>query len=125
MRVAFELVIIENVYPELDCGHCPVKRELSDFFEVWADLFKEGHDVLAAVLKSRERGGSGWSEAPMRCWLDWELSILDWNLLAFVRRMIRLRKEHPAFRRRRFSQGRELRARTLRTSPGSPPKAVR
>jgi isoamylase len=42
-------------------------------------------------------------------WLDWEFSILDRNFLAFVRRMIRLRKEHPAFRRRRFFQGRELR----------------
>jgi glycogen operon protein len=42
-------------------------------------------------------------------WLDWELSILDRNFLAFVRRMIRLRKEHPVFRRRRFFQGRELR----------------
>ena len=44
-------------------------------------------------------------------WLDWELSTLDRNFLAFVRRMIRLRKEHPAFRRRSFFQGRELRAR--------------
>jgi isoamylase len=42
-------------------------------------------------------------------WLDWELSTLDRNFLAFVRRMIRLRKEHPAFRRRRFFQGRKLR----------------
>jgi glycogen operon protein len=42
-------------------------------------------------------------------WLDWELSTLDRNFLAFVRRMIRLRKEHPAFRRRSFFQGRELR----------------
>ncbi|MCD6054540.1 MAG: hypothetical protein K0Q96_1732, partial [Rubrobacteraceae bacterium] len=28
MRVAFEPVIIENVYPELDCGRYPVKREV-------------------------------------------------------------------------------------------------
>ncbi|HKH40178.1 MAG TPA: maltotransferase domain-containing protein, partial [Rubrobacter sp.] len=66
MRVAFEPVIIENVYPELDCGRYPVKREVDDSFEVWADLFKEGHDVLAAVLKYREKGVSGWSETPMR-----------------------------------------------------------
>jgi glycogen operon protein len=42
-------------------------------------------------------------------WLDWELSTLDRNFLAFVRRMIRLRKDHAVFRRRRFFQGRELR----------------
>jgi starch synthase (maltosyl-transferring) len=66
VRVAFEPVIIENVYPELDCGRYPVKRVVGDSFEVWADLFKEGHDVLAAVLKYREKGVSGWSETPMR-----------------------------------------------------------
>jgi glycogen operon protein len=42
-------------------------------------------------------------------WLDWNLSSPDRNFFSFVRRMIRLRKEHPAFRRRRFFQGRELR----------------
>jgi isoamylase len=42
-------------------------------------------------------------------WLDWNLSSPDRNFLSFVRRMIRLRKEHPAFRRQRFFQGRELR----------------
>jgi isoamylase len=42
-------------------------------------------------------------------WLDWDLSTLDGHFLAFVRRMIRLRKEHPLFRRRRFFQGRQLR----------------
>jgi isoamylase len=42
-------------------------------------------------------------------WLDWSLSSPDKNFLAFVRRMIRLRAEHPVFRRRSFFQGRELR----------------
>jgi isoamylase len=42
-------------------------------------------------------------------WLDWNLSSPDRNFLSFVRSMIRLRKEHPAFRRQRFFQGRELR----------------
>ncbi len=41
-------------------------------------------------------------------WVDWDLSRVDRNLLAFVRRMIRVRKEHPAFRRRRFFQGRRI-----------------
>jgi starch synthase (maltosyl-transferring) len=66
VRGTVEPVIIENVYPELDCGRYPVKREVGDRFEVWADIFKEGHDVLAAVLKYREKGAGGWSEAPMR-----------------------------------------------------------
>jgi starch synthase (maltosyl-transferring) len=59
-------VIIENVYPELDCGRYPVKREVGDRFEVWADVFKEGHDVLAVVLRYREQSARGWYERPMR-----------------------------------------------------------
>jgi starch synthase (maltosyl-transferring) len=57
-------VIIENVYPELDCGRYSVKREVGDRFEVWADIFKEGHDALAAVLRCRRvvRG----AHAPLR-----------------------------------------------------------
>jgi isoamylase len=41
-------------------------------------------------------------------WLDWNLSPPDRNFLAFVRRMIRIRKEHPVFHRRRFFQGRRI-----------------
>jgi starch synthase (maltosyl-transferring) len=63
---AFRPVIIGNVYPELDCGRYPVKREVGDRLEVWVDLFEEGHDTLAALLKYREKGAPGWSETPMR-----------------------------------------------------------
>lgn len=62
----FESVVVEGVYPELDCGRYPVKREVGDKLEVWADILKEGHDTIAAVVKYREKGASGWSEAPMQ-----------------------------------------------------------
>jgi isoamylase len=42
-------------------------------------------------------------------WLDWELDERRRDLLEFARRAIRLRKEHPALRRRRFFQGIEIR----------------
>ena len=58
-------VIIEGVYPELDCGRYAVKREVGDVLQVRADIFKEGHDVLAAVLKHREKGADLWAETPM------------------------------------------------------------
>src|SRR5690606_17468124 len=54
-----------NVHPEIDDGRYPVKREVGDFLEVTADIFKEGHDILAAVLKYREKGTAQWSEVPM------------------------------------------------------------
>ena len=41
-------------------------------------------------------------------WVDWDLSQADRSFLAFVRRMIRIRKEHPAFKRRNFFQGRKI-----------------
>jgi starch synthase (maltosyl-transferring) len=34
LQRAFRPVITENVYPELDCGSYPVKREVGDRFEV-------------------------------------------------------------------------------------------
>jgi starch synthase (maltosyl-transferring) len=44
-------ILIENVYPEIDGGRYPAKRIVGDTVEVWADLFRDGHDKLAAVLK--------------------------------------------------------------------------
>jgi isoamylase len=41
-------------------------------------------------------------------WLSWVLLPEDRNLLAFVQRMINLRKRHPVFRRKRFFQGRPI-----------------
>ncbi len=58
-------VVIENVRPEIECGRYPVKREVGDRMEVRADIFKDGHDVLSAVLKHREKGARRWTETPM------------------------------------------------------------
>ena len=66
MRKGFQPVVIEDVYPEVDCGRYPVKREVGDRLVVWADVFKEGHDIIAAVLKYRAKGAEAWFEAPMR-----------------------------------------------------------
>jgi isoamylase len=41
-------------------------------------------------------------------WLNWNVQPQDRDLLAFVQRMINLRKRHPVFRRRRFFQGRPI-----------------
>ena len=58
-------VVIQNVWPEIDHGRYPVKREVGDRLEVWADIFKEGHDKIAAVLKFRRRDEPEWRETPM------------------------------------------------------------
>jgi len=59
-------IIIEHVTPEVDCGRYPVKREVGDVFVVSADIFKDGHDKLAAFLKYRRCDDSDWSEVEMR-----------------------------------------------------------
>ncbi|WP_455205270.1 glycogen debranching protein GlgX [Kaarinaea lacus] len=41
-------------------------------------------------------------------WINWELSKEDLELVEFVRHVINLRKQHPAFRRRYFFQGRDI-----------------
>ena len=57
-------IAIEDVYPELDGGRYPVKRIEGDTFEVWADLFRDGHDKLRAVVSYRHEDGA-WREAPL------------------------------------------------------------
>jgi starch synthase (maltosyl-transferring) len=61
-----QTVVIENVAPAVDGGRYPVKREVGDRLEVSADVFKEGHDVLAVFLKYRRTDEAAWRETPMR-----------------------------------------------------------
>src|SRR5215216_4700722 len=59
-------VIIERVRPEIDAGRYPVKRVQGDILEVTADIFKDGHDKIAAVVKYRRQDEDDWREAEMR-----------------------------------------------------------
>ena len=59
-------ITIQNVHPELDAGRHPVKREVGDFLDVWAEIYKDGHDKIAAALRIRPRDTEIWDEVPMR-----------------------------------------------------------
>ena len=63
-------VFIEGVRPELDAGRYAVKRVAGDSLTVRADVFKEGHDVLVAVVRWRQvtpkDQQTDWQEVPMR-----------------------------------------------------------
>jgi starch synthase (maltosyl-transferring) len=59
-------LVIEDVYPDLDCGRYAVKREVGDVIEIFADIFKEGHDAIAAAVRYRHEDDAEWREAPMR-----------------------------------------------------------
>jgi starch synthase (maltosyl-transferring) len=65
MTWKFPSVVIENLQPLLDGGHYPIKRILGEDLGVEADIFKDGHDVVAAVLKWRVTGKRAWRETPM------------------------------------------------------------
>ena len=56
---------IQNVRPQIDCGRYPVKATQGDRIEVTADIFKDGHDVLRAVVRSRPVGARTWHERPL------------------------------------------------------------
>ncbi|HEX3034746.1 MAG TPA: alpha-1,4-glucan--maltose-1-phosphate maltosyltransferase [Thermodesulfobacteriota bacterium] len=58
-------VVIENVSPEIDCGHFPIKRVVGEKVVVEADIFTDGHDSVSAILLYREEGGDKWKETPM------------------------------------------------------------
>lgn len=58
-------VVIDNFYPCLEGGRYPVKRVVGELLEVWADVFKDGHDVISAVLKWRREGQQRWAEVVM------------------------------------------------------------
>jgi starch synthase (maltosyl-transferring) len=63
-------ILIEGVEPQLDGGRYPVKRICGEEVEVRADLLKEGHDALSAVVRWRQLTPApqspDWNEAPMR-----------------------------------------------------------
>ena len=65
MARAFPSVVIDNVQPLIDCGRAPIKRIVGEDLVVEADIFKDGHDVVAAVLKWRVVGKRAWRETPM------------------------------------------------------------
>jgi starch synthase (maltosyl-transferring) len=65
MARAFPSVVIENLQPLIDGGRYPIKRIVGEDLVVEADIFKDGHDVVAAILKWRALGKRAWRETPM------------------------------------------------------------
>jgi starch synthase (maltosyl-transferring) len=65
MARTFPSVVIENLQPLLDGGDYPIKRIIGEDLAVEVDIFKDGHDVVAAVLKWRVLGKRAWRETPM------------------------------------------------------------
>jgi starch synthase (maltosyl-transferring) len=58
-------VVVEGVWPEIDAGRFSIRRTPGDEVRVEADVFADGHDLVAATLRYRGPDDADWFEAPM------------------------------------------------------------
>jgi starch synthase (maltosyl-transferring) len=59
-------IYIEDIYPAVDAGRFAVKRIAGEPIDVWADILRDGHAVLAADLIWRPQDVRTWSHVPLR-----------------------------------------------------------
>ncbi len=57
--------IIENVTPQIDAGRYPIKRCVGEEVNVEADVFADGHDAVAAVVRFKAESDAEWREVEM------------------------------------------------------------
>jgi glycogen operon protein len=73
-------------------------------------FFSQGVPMLLAgdeMGRTQRGNNNAYCQDNRLSWLDWES--VDTTLLAFVQKLIRLRNEHPLFRRRTYFRGRAVR----------------
>jgi glycogen operon protein len=71
-------------------------------------LLSQGVPMLAHgdELGRSQRGNNNvYCQDNQLSWVDWELGVDQLDLLRFTQRMVKLRREHPVLRRRRFFMG--------------------
>src|SRR5215475_7611926 len=56
---------IAHPAPVIDGGRYAAKRTVGDVVAVQADIFRDGHEKLRAVVKYKGPGGKRWLEAPL------------------------------------------------------------
>ena len=59
-------VVIEGVYPEIDCGQFPIKRVTGQSVVVEADVFADGHDSISCQVLYRSDTERDWRAQSMR-----------------------------------------------------------
>jgi starch synthase (maltosyl-transferring) len=102
-------VQIEAVSPSVECGRYAAKAVIGDDVIVGADIFREGHEILAAAVRYKGPDGTKWLEQPLRKeqndrWYGafpvdvigpWRFSILAWTDY-YATWLDGLRKNHAA-----------------------------
>src|SRR3954469_17063903 len=64
--------------PVLDAGRYAAKRCVGDVVAVSADIFRDGHEKIKAVVKYKAPGGRRWLECPMHA-LDAHINGVRWG----------------------------------------------
>ncbi len=75
-------------------------------------FFSQGVPMLLAgdeMGRTQRGSNNAYCQDNEISWVNWNLSDADQDFLAFAKRVIALRREHPVFRRRNFFQGRAIR----------------
>jgi isoamylase len=94
--------------PEIVALRC---RQMRNF---WATLMvSQGTPMIAhgdELGRTQDGNNNVYCQDSELSWMDWSLADKNSDLLAFVRKVTALRKEHPVFRRRRFFEGEPIRS---------------
>jgi starch synthase (maltosyl-transferring) len=56
---------IQAIEPVVDCGRYAVKQTVGDAVDVYATVFKDGHDTLAGAVRAKAPGERRWREEPL------------------------------------------------------------
>ncbi len=74
-------------------------------------LLSQGVPMMLAgdeIGHTQEGNNNAYCQDNEISWISWDPAQVDGELLGFVQRLIALRADHPAFRRRNFFQGRKI-----------------
>ncbi len=63
-------LVIESLSPQLDGGRYPIKRLLGKVVDVGVNIFKDGHDLIAAHILYRPVGASEFRSSPLTYHFD-------------------------------------------------------
>ena len=75
-------------------------------------LLSQGVPMIVAgdeIGRTQQGNNNAYCQDNESSWVDWELDDERQRMLEFTRTAIRLRREHPVFRRRHFFQGKSIR----------------
>ena len=71
-------IVVQYPSPLVDDGRYPAKRCVGDTVTVSADVFRDGHDLLRAVVRYKGPGDRAWREAELRR-IDAHLGGVRWS----------------------------------------------